>query len=236
MYQGGRICCPRPSYAGQLVAPVVAGLPCRVRARYRLGQPDLHDLLDGGDEHRLGDACELVADGRRRLGRPGSGRLRFRLHVTRTRRELPRDCLDDSAARRPTPTSPNPYRTADSRRGRSHHLPRLNATLPRPNERATCAESEQPNDECYGHLGPFRPNERDTDNRALGAARTSQWFATHSACSPRAVGRLHYRDDGQSSSARLNLGRRAIASLEHRTTGLPRIRSSATELTDDCVW
>jgi hypothetical protein len=50
-------------------------------------------------------------------------------------------------------------------------------------------------------------------------------FATHSAVVPRAGGRLHGPDDAQVEPRQADLGRHAIASVGHRTTGSPRFQS-----------
>lgn len=54
------------------------------------------------------------------------------------------------------------------------------------------------------------------------SARASHCFATHSAVVPRAGGRLHGPDDAQVEPPQADLGRPAIASVGHRTTGSPR--------------
>ena len=63
------------------------------------------------------------------------------------------------------------------------------------------------------------------------APRTSATPRTQPSC--RARRRLHGPDDAQAELREVDVGRRAIASVEHLTTGSPRTRSSAPANADD---
>ena len=70
--------------------------------------------------------------------------------------------------------------------------------------------------------GPSRRATALATIHASAGAVADRCFATHSAVSPRAGGRLHCPDDAQTEPREAELGRRAIASVAHRTTGSPR--------------
>jgi len=65
--------------------------------------------------------------------------------------------------------------------------------------------------------------------------RAGYAYATHSAVGPWAGGRLHGRDDALLEPRGVDVGRHAIASVGHLTTGPPRMESRGIARPDDCI-
>lgn len=86
-------------------------------------------------------------------------------------------------------------------------------------------------DDRFRHPDPTELAIELATDRYFGAAGAGHYFATHSPVVPRAGGRLHGPDDAQAKPREVDGGRRAIASVGHRT-GSPRLRSRRSDHRD----
>jgi len=124
-----------------------------------------------------------------------------------------------------------------ARRGRLHRPgdPRAGPRDADVTDRAT-ASVEHRSGASRGNQRPDRTHSGRGLARSLPPQRRRRAgyaYATHSAVGPRAGGRLHGPDDAQVEPREVDVGRRAIASVGHLTTGSPRERWRRRRSADD---
>ena len=111
----------------------------------------------------------------------------------------------------------------DRRHDRSGRPSASNGAIPMPRTQPSCRGRA---DNCIARMMRKSTTRGHRRTPRYCFCRASDcWFATHSTVVPRAGGRLHGRDDAQVEPPEVDVGRRAIASVGHLTTGSPRSQS-----------